>query len=156
MAEYSPRPKTADVLTLCASARMIGAQAIFPVIGHVFGLFLFYGGLAVATFYLLWRWGLHYIGRAVTRSGREPVWKAVMHVAAVLHDTESNESYPAARTAIRQAALDGHLHVYGHKSDQPMGERWQLQHSKYPYSASLLGESGPKSDQYQRGICQPL
>ena len=64
---------------------------------------------------------LHHIGRAVTRSGREPIWKAVKHVAAVLHDTESNECYLAARTAIRQAALDGHLHVYGHKSDQPMG-----------------------------------
>jgi hypothetical protein len=71
-----------------------------------------------------------YVGVAIGRSdvgtddaeGRKPLWKALAHVRNAINDSDSKACYPAARAALRQAALDGAIHIYGHKSDRPMGE----------------------------------
>jgi hypothetical protein len=46
-----------------------------------------------------------------------PMHKVIEHVAGRIRDTNGSKFWPEARLAIRQAALDGHVQVYGHKSE---------------------------------------
>lgn len=50
-----------------------------------------------------------------------PIWRAIAHVRQTLNDTNEDEAFPATRRELRQAALDGRIHIHGHKSDLPMG-----------------------------------
>ena len=42
-----------------------------------------------------------------------PIWKAVLHVARIIHDTDEANCYPASRREIRQAAFDGRIEIWG-------------------------------------------
>jgi hypothetical protein len=44
-----------------------------------------------------------------------PMWKAVEHVRNVIGDDDSHGCYPKARAAIRQAALEDRLEIWGRK-----------------------------------------
>lgn len=48
-----------------------------------------------------------------------PIWKAVRQAALAIGDTDQNQSYPRARQAVRQAALEGRLEVWGQKDIPP-------------------------------------
>jgi hypothetical protein len=48
-----------------------------------------------------------------------PIWKAVKRVAKVLGDTDRQGGYPATLDAIRQAALDGRIEIWGKRELPP-------------------------------------
>ena len=75
--------------------------------------------LACATVAAWGFWPL--VPKLKSRGERAPLWKAVEHVRGAINDRNSKDAYPAARTALRQAALDGHVRIFGHKSERPMG-----------------------------------
>ena len=70
MSEYSARPKVADGVILAGSVCMIGAQDVVPQLGHLFGQFLFWSGLAGVVLYPAWRWGWHYL-----EQGTLAIWR---------------------------------------------------------------------------------
>lgn len=48
-----------------------------------------------------------------------PIWQAVHHVARIIGDTEENECYAGARAALRQAAVEGRIELWGRKDIAP-------------------------------------
>lgn len=48
-----------------------------------------------------------------------PIWKAVKRIAKVLGDTDRQGAYPATLDAIRQAALDGRIEIWGKRELPP-------------------------------------
>jgi len=120
MPEYSPRPQVWDVVTLCATACMMGASTAFPQLGYHVGLLLFWIGLAGTLGYPAWRWGQHYLylrPQVVHAAALKPVHEIVAYVAGRIGDTNTAKCWPDARRAIRQAALDGNIRIYGCKSE---------------------------------------
>jgi hypothetical protein len=59
-----------------------------------------------------------------------PIWKAIQHVSRIIGENDST-SYPRSRQAIRQAALEGQLVVWGRKEIPPA-------HLKAPQGASSV------------------
>ncbi len=47
-----------------------------------------------------------------------PMHEIVAHVVARIRDSDASKFWPGARRAIRQAALDGKIQIYGHKSEE--------------------------------------
>jgi hypothetical protein len=45
------------------------------------------------------------------------MYKVISHVAARIADSDTSKFWPNARLAIRQAALDGSIQIYGQKSE---------------------------------------
>jgi hypothetical protein len=50
---------------------------------------------------------------------RIPLWQAVKHIANVLGDTDKRDGYPATLDAIRQAASDGLIEIWGKRELPP-------------------------------------
>lgn len=46
---------------------------------------------------------------------RMPIWKAVSHIAMVLGEADEKRLYPATRDAIRQAAAQGDIEIWGRR-----------------------------------------
>lgn len=57
-----------------------------------------------------------------------PIWKAVERVRTVLADNDRENCYPATLVALRQAALDERITIWGRKENRPSGlkeESWR-------------------------------
>ena len=52
-----------------------------------------------------------------TSSQLEPMYKVISYVASRISDNDVSKFWPVTRRAIRQAALDGRIQIYGHKSE---------------------------------------
>jgi hypothetical protein len=66
-----------------------------------------------------------------------PMHKVVEHVADCISDKNKSKFWPEARRAIRQAALDGQIKIYGHKSEEtgnPNATSWSLVRTPIPSS----------------------
>ena len=48
-----------------------------------------------------------------------PLWKAVKHIAEALGDADKRGGYPATLEAIRQAALEGRIEIWGRRELPP-------------------------------------
>ncbi len=94
------------------------AQTWIGVLLIVAAVIVFAAGIEIDGAHLKFGWPLRRFAHA---QKREPLWKAVEHVRNAISDRNDKEVFPAARTALRQAALDGHVHIYGHKSERLMG-----------------------------------
>jgi len=59
--------------------------------------------------------GIHDKTRATSTAYESPIWKAIQHVAICIGEPKDTNYFPKARVLIRQAALDGHLTIWGKK-----------------------------------------
>ena len=72
-----------------------------------------------------------------------PIWRAIEHVSSVIADLDADGCYPSTRTAIRQAALDGHIALFGRQELPPpkqpgfRSEVWTLIEPAYWRSNAL-------------------
>ena len=73
--------------------------------------------------------------RGATENRVMPMHEVVSRVAARIGDDNSEKFWPTARRAIRQAALDGEIQIFGHKSEDTgrvNGTSWSLVSTPIP------------------------
>jgi len=120
-------------------ARSVIYDRLLSMLGPLFGT---YGPSVVLIgigLYLFWRSG-HYSSRfrnatVATGSQTLPMHEVVARVAALITDNDPAKFWPATRRVIRQAALDGDVQIYGHKSEDTGGSfrtSWSLVTSPIP------------------------
>jgi hypothetical protein len=96
-------PKTADVLILLGTIAMMGAPIAFPRLNQLAGILLFWGGLVGIAFFVVWRWGWHYVSPLLSINSRLPLQDAArvvyeaMERAGVVDLTTSASSPPEVR-----------------------------------------------------------
>lgn len=59
---------------------------------------------------------------SAAQPARMPMWKAVQHIAKALGEIDPQGAYPATLDAIRQAAADGSIEIWGRRELPPPAE----------------------------------
>lgn len=63
------------------------------------------------------------VGKKAAQKPEKPIWEAVQYVASAIGDTNEHACYPEAIKAIRQAASDGHIEIWGRRELPPPNQR---------------------------------
>jgi len=78
-----------------------------------------------------------------------PIYKAIDHIAAEIGDRDENECLPMARRALREAALNGRLQIWGRKSDSVGGNRWNQMITPIPKEYWEKAQIGALATSYE-------
>ena len=115
--------------------RAVIYEPVLQMLGPVLGTYGPSAALASLGLFLFWLSGGKRWWPASAIAQFAPMHEIVAHVAARIADCNTADFWPIARHTIRQAALDGAVQIYGHKSEEagnPNATSWSLVSSPIP------------------------
>jgi hypothetical protein len=130
--------------------RAVIYEPVLQIIGPFLGTYAPGAALAALGLFLFWLSGgkSWHLRPTDAIAQFAPMHEIVAHVAARIGDGDTSKFWPGARHAIRQAALDGSVQIYGHKSEDTgssSGTSWSLVRSPIPRAYWELADITPSA-----------